>query len=272
MPSTLFKMFIHNIDPTLFKISFLEIRFYGIVYALGFLLVYWLIYKKRKELKITRDQVDNLILFLFIGLILGGRIFHFLFSEPSLLIKNPLEIFMVWHGGMSFFGSLIGCFIGAFYYLKKIKLDWRKFADVIVIAATITLIFGRIANFINGELVGIPSNVPWCVIFPKIDYVCRHPYQIYASFSHVVLLGVLLFVNKLKNVKKLKDSLVFITFLIGYSVLRFITDFVREDPRFIGLTVWQYISLIVIGVGLFFLIKQKLYKKGRVKLENGDRS
>ena len=174
-----------------------------------------------KQINYNSRKLDNTkiwLLFLFLGLLLGARFFHFLFSDPMVFIRNPLSIFMIWQGGMSFFGALVGCFIAAYYYLKKIKLNWKKFADVIVIAATIALIFGRIANFINGELIGTPSNVSWCVIFPKIDYVCRHPYQIYASFSHVVLLGVLLFVNKIKNSKKLRNGLIFITFVIGYSV------------------------------------------------------
>ncbi len=253
-------MFIHNIDPTLFNIGALEIRFYGIIYALGFLLAYWMIYKKRKEIEIKKEQIDNLMLFLLIGLLVGARVFHFTFSDPLTFIRNPWEIFMIWHGGMSFFGALLGSFIGVFYYSKKIKKDWKKFADIIVIAAVVALIFGRIANFINGELVGTPTTLPWCVIFPNIDYVCRHPYQIYASISHVLLLGILLIFYKLRKIRKSGDGAIFIKFLIFYSILRFITDFVREDPRFLGLVVWQYISIIVIGVGIFMLIKQKAYK------------
>jgi len=252
-----FKMYIHNINPTLFQLGPLEIRFYGIVYALGFLIVYYMLYKKRKDLGIKKQQIDNLILALLIGLLVGARLFHFIFAEPLTLLKNPLELFMLWHGGMSFFGALLGCFISVIYYSRKIKLDWKKFADIIVIGATIALILGRIANFINGELVGIPSNLPWCVIFPMYDYVCRHPYQIYASLSHILLLGILLFCYKLKK----KQGFIFSIFLIGYSLLRFITDFFREDLRFLGLTSWQYISIIVLAIGLYMLLKLKLYKE-----------
>ncbi len=253
-------MFIHNIDPTLIRLGALEIRFYGIVYALGFLLVYLFIYKKRKELEIKKEQIENLLLFLIIGLFLGARIFHFLFSDPSIFIRDPLELFKVWNGGMAFFGALIGSFIATYFYLKKIKLDWKKFADIIIIAAAIALILGRIANFINGEIIGTPSNLPWCVIFTGIDNICRHPYQIYASLSHALLLGILLFVNKLKSNKKLKQGIVFLTFLIGYSLFRFATDFVRQESRFFGLTGWQYASLITAAFGLFLFIKQKFYK------------
>ncbi len=253
-------MFIHNIDPTLLKIGIFEIRLYGIVYALGFLLAYWMIYKKRKEIEIKKEQIDNLMLFLLIGLMVGARIFHFVFSDPLTFIRNPLEIFMIWHGGMSFFGALLGMFIANFYYMKKIRIDWKKTADILVIAATVALILGRIANFVNGELIGTPSSLPWCVVFLNIDYICRHPYQVYASFSHVLLLSILLVFYKIKKLKKLKEGLIFIKFLIFYSLFRFATDFVREDPRFLGLTVWQYASVLVFGIGIFMLIKQKAYK------------
>ena len=262
MPSTLLTMYINNLNPTLLELGPLEIRYYGIVYALGFLIVYYILYKKRDFLKIKKEQIDNLMLSLLIGLLVGARIFHFLFSEPLIFFKNPLELFMIWHGGMSFFGAFFGCFIAAFWYLNRIKLDWKKFGDIIVIGVTIALILGRIANFINGELVGIPSNVPWCVVFPMYDYVCRHPYQIYASLSHVLLLGVLLFVNRLKQKK---DGLIFGVFIIGYSVLRFLTDFFREDLRFLGLTVWQYLSLVVVLIGIVWLIKEKVYKNKEKK-------
>jgi len=250
-------MFINTLDPTLLKIGIFEIRWYGLVYIFGFLLVYWMLCRKRNELKINSQQIDNMILAIFIGLLVGARIFHFLFSEPSIFLKDPLEILKIWHGGMSFFGALIGIFVASYYYLKKLNLDWKKFADVIVIAGTIALILGRIANFINGELIGTASNLPWCVIFPNIDDICRHPYQIYASLSHLLLLGCLLLVNRIKN---RKDGAIFFTFVIGYSILRFLTDFFRDDPRFFGLTVWQYLSIITAFFGYWFASKHKIYK------------
>ena len=116
-------MFIHNINPTLLRIGFLEVRLYGIIYALGFLGLYFYLNKKKDKLKIEKNQIDNLILHLLIGLLVGARIFHFLFSEPSIFIKKPLELFMLWQGGMSFFGALLGCFIALIYYTKKINKD-----------------------------------------------------------------------------------------------------------------------------------------------------
>jgi phosphatidylglycerol---prolipoprotein diacylglyceryl transferase len=253
-------MYVHNIDPTLFSFSFLQIRFYGIVYAFGFLLTYFLLLKNKNKLKIKKNQIETLILGIYFGLIIGARIFHFLFSDPLIFINDPIEVLKIWHGGMSFFGALLGIFIFTYYYLKKIKLKWTKFADIIVLAVSFTLIFGRIANFINGELIGTPSNLPWCVIFTQIDTVCRHPYQIYASISHLFLFGIIFFVYKLTNKKKLKNGTSFFTFLLFYSVFRFITDFFREDLRFFGITHWQYVCVIVIGISLYAIIKGNLYK------------
>ncbi|MFH1848958.1 MAG: prolipoprotein diacylglyceryl transferase [archaeon] len=236
-------MFVHNIDPTLFQIGFIEVRFYGIVYALGFLLTYYFLLWQRDRLKITKDQAETLILYTMIGLVAGARLFFFAFERPGTLITDPLEFFAVWHGGMSFFGGLTGSIVAVYYFWRKLgsKTRFLAFGDVIVVPATIALILGRIANFINSELVGTVSSVPWCVVFSRVDELCRHPYQIYASVSHMVLLAMLL-------LKKGRAGSVFWTFLLTYPVLRFITDFFRYEPRILGLTLWQYVSLA------FFLI------------------
>lgn len=249
-------MFVNTLNPTLLKIGFLQIRYYGLVYALGFLLVYYFLRKKREELKASEDQIANLVIVLAIGLLAGARIFHFLFSEPTIFIRDPIELFRIWHGGMSFFGALLGCFLANFLYLRKQGLSVMQFADIIVIPATIALVLGRIANFINGEIVGTATNLPWCVVFPNIDNICRHPYQLYAAISHLVLLGILLWVAKVKLQKKLKQGIVFYSFLVGYSLLRIITDFVRADTGFLGLTVWQYVSIVVLVIGAVGLRKR----------------
>jgi len=155
---------------------------------------------------------------------------------------------------MSFFGGFLGGFLGCFYYLKKIKLDWKKFADLFAIVIAGAIIFGRIANFLNGELVGTKSDLLWCINYD----VCRHPYQLYAAFSHLVLFAFLLFFRKIKNIK---SGQVFYAFLVGYSILRFITDFFRqEDIRILGLSVWQYTCLLVLILFVCFLFYDKFIK------------
>jgi len=243
-------MFVHDINPVLFNLGFFEVRFYGIVYVLGFLLCYYILYKKRYELKLTKRQVDNLSIFFLLGLLIGARIFYFLFSGRAIFLNNPLEFFRIWNGGMSFYGGFLGSILASYLYLKKKFID---FADLIVVPIAFVLILGRIANFVNGEIVGLVSDVPWCVIFSRLDAVCRHPYQIYAAISHGVLFGGLLFIRRFH-----RKGLVFLSFVVGYAGLRIITDFWRLDSRFLGLTSWQYVSILVL-IGSFIFYR-KVYK------------
>ena len=184
------------------------------------------------------------MLYLTIGMMVGARIFHFLFTEPQLVFS--LELFKVWHGGMSFYGGLIGGLISTRLYLKKIHKDFLKIVDNLAIPITFSLMLGRIANFVNNELIGRVSDLPFCVIFEKIDNLCRHPYQIYSAISHLILLFILIFIKEKKTGSK------FFIFLIGYSLLRFITDFFREDILYFGLNVWQYVSIIVFITSIYY--------------------
>lgn len=249
-------MYFHNLDPVLFKLGFLEIRYYGLVYLLGFLLIFLFLSKYKKELNLRDDDVYNLLFYLFIGVIVGARIFHFIFSEPYLLIDDPLEIFRIWNGGMSFFGSLTGVILMSYIFCKRNKVEFFKLADILVFPTAFALFLGRIANFINAELIGTITTVSWCVIFPTYSQ-CRHPYQIYAAISHLALLFVLFGVKRIKDNKKLKEGIVFISFIIFYSLFRIITDFFREDLRIFGFTIWQYMSLIFLIIGIYLYIKHK---------------
>lgn len=246
-------MFVHNINPVILRIGFLEIRYYGLVYVFGFALTYYLLRKNKERFGLSEKSLDDFFMYIFLGAIVGSRLFHFLFSEPLTLIRNPLEFFMIWHGGMSFFGGLIFTSLAAYIFTRKHRLDFYKLADFIVFPFTIALILGRIANFINAEIVGTITNVPWCFNFP--GYMgCRHPYQLYASFSHLVLLGILLIARKIKQ-----KGFLFWLFVTAYSGIRFITDFFRADPRFLALTVWQYFCIIGFIIGLLFI--NKLFRK-----------
>ena len=237
-------MFVSNLNPILFSIGNLEIHYYGLVYVLGFLFTYSILKKNKIKLELNDKQIDDLMLYLTIGMMVGARIFHFLFTEPQLVFS--LELFKVWHGGMSFYGGLIGGLISTRLYLKKIHKDFLKIVDNLAIPITFSLMLGRIANFVNNELIGRVSDLPFCVIFEKIDNLCRHPYQIYSAISHLILLFILIFIKEKKTGSK------FFIFLIGYSLLRFITDFFREDILYFGLNVWQYVSIIVFITSIYY--------------------
>jgi len=240
------------IDPVILKIGFLEIRYYGIVYVIGFLLAYYLLARNSKKIGIDMKQVDDYVVYLMLGVIIGARIFHFIFSDPLIFFRDPLELFKVWHGGMSFFGGLFGAIIATHMFCRKFKARCLRIADIVVLPASFGLAIGRIANFINNELYGTITDVSWCINFPNIAG-CRHPYQLYASFSHFVMLGILIYLYK----KKLRKGTIFFSFILIYGIFRLITDFFREDPRFLALTVWQYLSVVLVSVSIYYLRKSK---------------
>jgi len=251
-------MFIHNLNPTLLSIGPLQIRYYGLVYALTLIITYFFLKKKADETGIK--DVDTFLLYFVSGLIIGARLLHFL-PNLSILIQQPLELFKIWHGGMSFFGGLIGSITATLLYCKKYKKSFWKITDIIVFPITIGLILGRIANFINAELIGKITSLPWCVVFPYYDG-CRHPYQLYAALSHILLLGIIYLIYKLKTSKQLKPGIIFLSFMFFYSLIRFLTDFTREDPLFLGFTIWQYVSIIAM------IVSSAIYKKRYKKLIN----
>lgn len=249
-------MYIHNLDPTLLHIGPVEIRYYGLVYVMGFLLVYFLYKKFSKDWSLSADNAEELVIWCFLGMIIGARLFHFIITEPFTLLRNPLEFFMVWHGGMAFFGALAGYTTGAFLFSRfRKQIPFLRVADLSVLIAIFCLAIGRIANFINAELVGRITTVSWCVVFPY-DVGCRHPYQLYASATHFLLFIILLFLWKFKSdSSRIKKGTVFFSFLTGYGLLRFLTDFFREEPLFWGLTAWQYFTIILFIIGISFLFK-----------------
>ena len=254
-------MFINNFDPVAFQLFSLEIRWYSLAYIIGILLG-WLHCKKilknnEKFLKLF----DDFISYLIIGIILGGRIGYILFYNFEYYLDNLSEIIMIWRGGMSFHGGLLGVILATIIFSKKYKINTYIFLDLIALAAPIGLFFGRIANFINSELYGKETDVLWSVKFIAVDNVSRHPSQIYeAVFEGIILFFLLNYLSKKKYFKE--PGLISFTFLIFYSIFRFGIEFFREpDPQIgyllYGLTMGQIISIIFFFFGIFFyLIKR----------------
>ena len=175
-------MFINNFDPVAFQIISLEIRWYSLAYIIGILLG-WAYCKK----KLIKDQhilnlFDDYITYLIIGVILGGRLGYTLFYNLRYYLENPFEILMVWNGGMSFHGGLIGVIIATLLFSRKHKVNQFIFLDLVALSAPIGIFFGRIANFINSELIGRETDLPWSVQFILIDNIKRHPSQLYEAF------------------------------------------------------------------------------------------
>jgi phosphatidylglycerol:prolipoprotein diacylglycerol transferase len=256
-------MFTNNFDPVAFQIFSLEIRWYSLAYIAGITLG-WLYCKKR----LIKDQViinlfDDFITYLIVGIILGGRIGYAIFYNLEYYLENPIEIFMVWNGGMSFHGGLIGVIVASKLFSKIHKIDSFIFLDLVALSAPIGIFFGRIANFINSELYGIATSVPWSVQFALIDNIKRHPSQLYeAFFEGIILFFILGYFFKKDYLKK--PGQISGLFLIFYSLFRFFTEFYRSpDPQIgyliLNLTFGQLISIIslIIGVFLFFIKKNE---------------
>lgn len=248
-------MFYNNINPTLFNIGPFEIRYYGIIYALGFLIAYFFIYylAKKRNLNLTKDDVADFIFYLIIGTVIGARLFEIIFYEPKYYFSNPLEMLAIWHGGLSFHGGLVGAAIASYLYCAKKKIQFYDLADIVVIPLVLALFLGRIANFINGELVGRITNLPWCVKFRDYEG-CRHPSQIYESLKNLVIFFVLWSIKD----KKMKKGLMFWSFVVMYSSLRFLIEFAKDPGNngfIMGLTMGQWLNSAMFIVGIYFFIK-----------------
>jgi phosphatidylglycerol:prolipoprotein diacylglycerol transferase len=251
-------MFYNNIDPVLFNLGPLEIRYYGIIYALGFVITYFflLYFVRIGKLKLKEEDVGDLLLYLLIGVVVGARLFEVLFYNLPFFLENPLEIFMLWHGGLSFHGGLVGAAVVVFVFCKKRKVKFYDIADATVFPVALALMLGRFGNFINSELYGKVTSVPWCVKFKDVDG-CRHPSQIYESFKNLVIFGVLWFMKDKKfNGKKLPSGFFFWSFVLLYAVLRFVIEFVKQPTVQVGIfTMGQVLCMAMFVVGAFFMYK-----------------
>ena len=245
-------MFINNINPAIFSIFGLEIRYYGLVYVIGFLLILFILNKQREKLKLSKDDVYDYLFYLIIFTILGARLFEILFYEPLFYFSNPLQMLMIWKGGLSFHGALSGVVIWTYIFTRKKRFHFYEVLDILVIPAAFMLFLGRIANFINGELVGKITNLPWGVKFSNYEGF-RHPTQIYESFKNLLIFLILIF---LKN-KNLKKGTLTWLFVFMYGTLRFFIEFLKEQTSFIlGIPITQILSSIMIVVGLYFLLRK----------------
>ncbi|MBW2980770.1 prolipoprotein diacylglyceryl transferase [Candidatus Woesearchaeota archaeon] len=253
-------MFYHNINPTLFRLGPFEIRYYGIIYALGFIITYFflLYFVREKKLKLKKEDVVDFLFYEIIGIIIGARLFYVFFYNLRFFVGNPLEIFMLWHGGLSFHGGLVGAAIAALIFCRKMRVEFYDLVDACVFPVALALMLGRIGNFLNGELYGRITSVPWCVKF-KDAAGCRHPSQIYESFKNLLIFGFLWFSKDKKfKGKKLPKGFFFWSFVILYAVLRFIVEFFREPDLQLGfifgaLTMGQVLCVVMFGVSVWFM-------------------
>jgi phosphatidylglycerol:prolipoprotein diacylglycerol transferase len=247
-----------DINPILIELGPIRLSWYGLMYVFGFFASYLLVryQMRRKDFRISKQEVEDLYFYLILGLIIGARLGYILFYDLKMYLADPLEIFAIWHGGMSFHGGLIGVLIVGILFSWKNKKSFWNIADLIIVTAPIGLGLGRIGNFINGELYGRVTQVPWGMIFPKGGPFPRHPSQLYESALEGGVLFVMLWL--LKD-KKLPTGGLLALFLSLYGVFRFFVEFFREPDLQLGFilgpfTMGQTLSVFMIVAGILLLI------------------
>lgn len=258
--SLFFYMFTIDFNPTILEIGPFEIRWYGLFYLLGFILLYLTMrYCVKKQIfDLDKKMIDDFIFYVILGMIIGARIFYFAFYSIEELFS--LELLKIWHGGMSFHGGLIGTIIAILIFSKRFKVNFWQYLNITAIIAILALMMGRIGNFINGELIGTPFNGPWCAIFTNYDNICRHPYPLYAALSHLLLfiyLIILIYIHRTDLKEYLNKKTITINFLIGYGILRIITDIWKVDYGLLGIKTGQWLSLCMIIAGLTIFFKYR---------------
>lgn len=245
-------MFIHNLSPDIFSIGWFHLRWYSLFYAFSFLLAWWFLKSARKKgaHALSDNDLSDLITYLIVGVVLGARLFEVFVWEPAYYLRDPVKILYIWQGGLSFHGGLIGAMIAAYLFCRKKSFSFPKLLDLLAIPAAFGLALGRIGNFMNAELVGTLTNVPWCVVFPN-HTGCRHPVQIYGALGRA-LSGVILYWYWSK---KHRDGSVALLFVFLLGVGRFFSDYFRDDPRFFYLSVGQWLSLLMVVASLVIYVK-----------------
>lgn len=255
------------INPVAFHIGPLAVHWYGIAYVVG-ILGWWQysLWLTKKFPLVDRKMVDDYLGWAIIGVILGGRLGYVLFYNPQKYLANPVEIIQVWKGGMAFHGGLLGVVIATALYTTRRKILFLNFSDLACCGVPIGLFFGRIANFINGELYGRITDSSWSVVFPQGGPFPRHPSQLYEAVFEGVVLFLLLAYGALCTSWPQRRGLLTGIFLTGYGLARIGAEYFREPDAFLGyfaggVTMGQILSLPVLGFGLFLIVRALLRKE-----------
>lgn len=250
-------------DPVAFSLGPLKVHWYGLMYLLAFLQFWWLGKQRlaaRPELGMTEKGLDDLMFYGVLGVVLGGRLGQVLFYEPGYYLEHPAEIIAVWKGGMSFHGGLLGVLAAVTLWARKHRASWLAAADYVAPLVPLGLAFGRLGNFINGELWGRAADpaLPWAMVFPQAgDSLARHPSQIYQALGEGLLLFVILwlYARKARPLGAVSGA-----FLVGYGIFRSLAEYFREpDAGIFGqsylISMGQWLSLPMIAIGLYLLVR-----------------
>jgi phosphatidylglycerol---prolipoprotein diacylglyceryl transferase len=250
--------FVWNADPIAFSIGGMRVFWYGILFATAILsgleMMKWFYRRENKDL----EQLDTLFLYIVVGIVLGARLAHCFLYEPSFYLAHPLEILYVWKGGLASHGGTLGVIIAIYLYTKKYKVNLLWLLDRVAIASGIFAFFVRLGNFMNSEILGHVTNVPWAIVFIRIDEFPRHPVQLYEAFSYLGITILLLFIYRRWS-KCLNDGFLFGLFLAIIFGVRFLLEFVKERQAEYSadllFSTGQFLSIPFVLVGLYFIYR-----------------
>lgn len=255
-------MIFPEFDPVALQIGPIAIRWYALSYIAGILLAWryciWLAAKPPQ--RVSRNQLDDVMFWATLGIILGGRLGQVLLWEPGYYLAHPLEILKIWEGGMAFHGGFLGVLLATWLYARSQKLGFFTIADIVAPATPIGLFLGRVANFINGELVGRPTDLPWGMVFPHVDALPRHPSQIYQAVLEGIVLFLFLHLAAQREAVRRRTGMLSGLFLMGYAVARSIGEIFREPEVDLGsfnfLTWGQILSVPMFAFGLYLVLRK----------------
>ena len=263
-------MLIHpQFDPAAIRIGSFAIHWYGLMYLMAFA-QFLLLGRLRirspqyQALGWSYKDLEDLLFAGVLGVVLGGRLGYTLFYQPDFYLTHPLNILKLWEGGMSFHGGLLGVILAMLWFAHRHKTTFFVVSDLVAPLVPFGLAFGRLGNFINGELWGRPTDLPWAMIFPQVDSLPRHPSQIYQFLGEGILLGIILWIfsSKPRPLGQVSGL-----FLLGYGVCRFLAEFAREPDAFLGLlglglSMGQWLSLPMIFFGFYLIVRLNTKKVG----------
>ena len=257
-----------SIDPIIVSLGFIDVRWYSLAYILS-LILGLVIIKKLNKIKgniITNENLDNFFIWAVLGIILGGRIGYVIFYQIDLFLKNPFYILEIWKGGMSFHGGLFGIIISIFLFCKNKKVNFLYLSDLVSVVAPIGLFFGRIANFINTELIGRPTDFYISIIYPKIDNIPRHPSQLYEAFFEGLILFIIMILSFYRKRNTKNYGFVSGLFLLFYGLFRFSIEYLREPDAHLGLffkifTMGQILTIPLMILGAILIYKNERNRK-----------
>ncbi len=253
-----------QLDPIIVQFGPFAIRWYALAYIVGLLLGWRLVRRlvMRPGWNLTGEAVDDLLFYTTLGVILGGRIGYILFYNLPHYLSHPLDMLAVWHGGMSFHGGLIGVITGAWWFSRKQQVAVLEVGDALAVATPIGLFLGRLANFVNGELWGRPTDVPWAMVFPTGGPVPRHPSQLYEAALEGIVLFIIMQIFGWRPRRPGSDGLLGGIFLTGYATFRFTVEFFREPDPQLGfiiswLTMGQLLCIPMFLAGVFLIVRAR---------------